>query len=837
MNKQLISIISITFSIVLAIGAWLYFSKIDDKRINPILAVPDNMALAIETDNSHQRLKQLSNPEFMEILLMNENLRNNYQNLLYLDSLIQENSIISNWFNTGKAVYSIHTFENASSGILLSLQTLEDVDPELAQEFFQRHFPGRFKVSKRKFVNEQLYDFTDFKSNFSFTIGFRNKLMFFSPNGNLVELAIVKVGQLNNTQIAEDKLSFVRKNGNGILFHINYKLLGKLIKNQTQAQLALPFDIIGDFAERAAYEVEIEEEELLLKGAAITHETNFQFLDLLNAQAPIKNNLTEQLPAGLNYAFVIGFNGYRNWHKNVQEYLMSKGLHQKYKSYADSIEKNFQIKFVEKLPSYFNKHVALLSSNEPGLWKDSCYVLAIELSESEKALALLTQMEAAWKLKNVSDSIENKSDSAYLTNQCHLGDVFKYYFTDLFEGFSADYYIYHAGYIYFANNPKILKRFQEKWRSKKLLIDEPNYNAFAKKMVSASNLELSIYNDHAPKYALNFLTEDWLNLINRNMGTFKRAQYTSIQFAGSNDKVFATQCNIRFNTNKPEKNEQIWEIQIDTGLVIAPFIVQNANLLSAVVLIQDLKNQLYMIDREGKELWKYKLDGPILSDIKELDIYKNGRKYYAFNTSKQIYLIDENGKNLAGWPAWIPTGTKYPVAIIDPNQDKNFIFVATGQYYKVSAFSAQGRLLPGWNPKEVYPNLVQTLTYLRFHGQGLLAALNEQGYISYYTMQSKSFNGIPKDSSITFIRAVIAQKDTGTINILAEDSIQSYQLEISSTRPLKQIINPTKPIKAAETIYPIPVFGPVLKGNIFNEADEWMIFADEANKLKMYHLR
>jgi hypothetical protein len=224
MNKQLVSIISVTFSIVLAIGAWLYFTKIDDKRINPILAVPDNMALAIETDNSHQRLKQLSNPEFMDRLLMNETLLLNYQNLLYIDSLLQENAVISNWFNNGKAVYSIHAFENASSGILLSIQTLEDVDPDLIQEFFQKHFPARFKMSKRKFVNEELYDFTDFKSDYSFTIGFRNKLMFFSPNGNLVESAIVKIGQLNITQLSDDKLSFVRKNGNGILFHINYKI-------------------------------------------------------------------------------------------------------------------------------------------------------------------------------------------------------------------------------------------------------------------------------------------------------------------------------------------------------------------------------------------------------------------------------------------------------------------------------------------------------------------------------------------------------------------------------------------------------------------------------------
>ncbi len=839
MNKQLTSIISITFSVVLAIGAWLYFTKIDDKRINPILAVPDNMAIAIETEQSHQRLKQLDNPTFMDRLLMNENLLASYNQLLFLDSLLQENTTIANWFNSGKAVYSIHTFENASSGILLSLQTLEEVDPSMAQDFFQKHFPGRFKMSKRKFVNEQLYDFTDFKSDFSFTIGFRNKLMFFSPNGSLVESAIIKIGQLSSNPLLEDKLSFVRKNGNGMLFHVNYQNLSKLLKSQTQASLTLPFDIVGSFAERSMYEIELDDENILLKGAVITHQTNFQFLDLLNAQAPIKNNLLEQLPAGLNFSLTLGFNNYRNWHKNVQEYLLSKGLYRKYKGYADSLENTLQIKFVEKLPSFFNQHAALLSADEPGMWKDSSYVLAIEINEPSSVLVLFKEMANAYKVKMSQDtsSILRDSNFSYSDNACYLGDVFKFYFTDVFEGFNANYYVYHSGYLYFANNPKILQKFQDKWTQKKLLQFEPNYKSFAKKLVTSSNLELHIYNEHAPKYALNFLSEGWINTINRNMGSFKRAQYIALQFAGSNDKVFATQCYIRFNLSKPEKNEKVWEIPIDTGLAIPPTVVQHPIFFMPVIILQDLKHQLYMLDREGKLLWKRTLEGPIISAIQEVDIFKTGHKYLAFNTSKQIYIIDENGKDLAAWPVWIPTGTKFPVAIIDPNQDKNYIFIATGQFYKVSAFTTQGRLLPGWNPKEVWPNLVQTISYLSFNGQQLLAALNDQGYVSYFTLQAKNYTGIARDSSIRFTQVSITQKDTGTIAINGQDSLQTYQIEISSSKPKQINISPLKPSKEEIPNYPIPVFGPVLKGNIFNEADEWMIFADQAHMLKLYHLR
>jgi hypothetical protein len=837
MNKQFTSIISITFSIVLAIGAWLYFTKIDEKRINPILAVPDNMALAIETDQSSQRLKQLDNTTFMDRLLMNESLSTAFGQLLFVDSLLHENGDILNWFENGKAVYSIHTFENGTNGILLSLQTLDEVNPEIAENFFQKHFPGRFKMSKRKFVNEYLYDFTDFKANTTYTVGFRNKLMFFSPHGNLVEQAMVKLGQINYNQVVEDKLAFVRKNGNGMLFHFNYQNLGKLLKSQTSPLLDLPFTLVGNFAERATYEMELDDEDITLKGAALTHETKFQFLDVFNAQAPLKNTLTEQLPDGLNFSLTLGFNNYKSWSKNVQEYLLSKGLNRSYQAYADSIENTFTIKFVDKLAGYFQQHAAIISADEPGFWKDSTYAIAIEVNDQNNALALLSQLAQSRKLVEEKDSLMVDSVTYSQIHPCYLGDLFKYYFTDVFEGFTANYYTYHNGYIYFANQAQLLQKFQVKWIANKLITEAPNYKAFAKKMVSSSNLELCIYNDHAPKYALNFVNENLMNLINRNMGSFKRAQYAAIQFAGSNDKVFATQCYVRFNLSKPEKNELMWEVPVDTALAIQPMVVQHPVMLTPVIMVQDLHHQLYMFDREGKQLWKRTLDGPILSKISELNVFKNGKKYLSFNTAKQIYLIDENGKDLAGWPAWIPTGTKYPVAIIDPIGDFNYQFVATGIYYKVSAFNAQGRLLPVWNPKEVWPNLVQTVNYLTYNGQTLLAALNEQGFVSYYTLAGRAFTEIPKDSGLFFVSATFQQKDTGTFIISAKDSLQSYEIEISSSKGKKlQIVAKPSNQPTPET-YPVPVFGPALKGNLFNEADEWLIFADEQQRLKLYHLR
>ncbi|MFY8189875.1 MAG: hypothetical protein ACOVK9_02835, partial [Bacteroidia bacterium] len=60
MNKQLLSILSLVFSLVLALAIYLYFDQIEDKNLRPINIVPDNYAVILESNASRVHLKTLS---------------------------------------------------------------------------------------------------------------------------------------------------------------------------------------------------------------------------------------------------------------------------------------------------------------------------------------------------------------------------------------------------------------------------------------------------------------------------------------------------------------------------------------------------------------------------------------------------------------------------------------------------------------------------------------------------------------------------------------------------------------------------------------------------------
>ncbi len=910
MNKQLLSILSVVVSIAIALGIYVYFAQIEDKNIKPIQIVPENAAIIIESNSTGQDLKSLFALTFMERLLGNEKVASFYRQISKYDSLINQNETLSEWFRKGQATYSFHCFDNKMLGFFMAVQTQKEVDVKNALDFFQLHFPNQYKMSKRRFFNDEVFDFTDFKDGTHFTIAFKSKLMLFSPNGSLVEMALIKIGKQINEPINENKLSFVKNSGNGLNLYFNFNNLPAFMQSYCNDSYQNAFSMLGNFGEKVIYNVEADDEELFLKGAAQTHEANFQYLDLLNAQAPIQNNLRDLLPDNINFAYTFGYNGYNSFYKNVNEYLLSRKLFLPYKAYLDSVEKQLQYSFTNKFASKIGNHAALFSIDEPGLWKDSCYITAVEIVDESGMATLLSEMERSVQRKYASDTTAIKIDSANQDiSKAYFGDAFKFYFTDLFEGMEAHYYVKNNGYYFFANNPIILKVLKEKWRSEKLLVKQDFYKNFSNKLSPNSNLEILILNEHAPKYAINFLNNNWFSIINQNMGTIKRAHYMGIQFAGSNDKIFATQIYTHFNITKAEKTEKIWSIPLDSDLVAQPQVLYNYSIGSQVIMAQDAKMQLYMIDREGKVLWKQKIDDKIISKFEEINIFNNGKRQWVFNTAHYIYVIDDLGKNLSGWPVWIPTGTTFPISVFDPNNDRNYQIFATGNYFKISAFNQQGRLIPSWNPKDIWPNLKSTIGIFKFGGQQVYYGLNERGKIQFLNSAAKPFDQIKIDSNFTFLDVKIESIDTGQINITALDTNQIIRINYYTTKtaiiniiPAKQFrsfnisknevsqtsyllfgnnnialidqnansllekkatYNPGAQIQwafigngykliyqdsLAKTLnienskgeaykpFPMKVESPFAIGNLFNEADNWLVFAN-GNQLNLYRIK
>jgi hypothetical protein len=113
------------------------------------------------------------------------------------------------------------------------------------------------------------------------------------------------------------------------------------------------------------------------------------------------------------------------------------------------------------------------------------------------------------------------------------------------------------------------------------------------------------------------------------------------------------------------------------------------------IVVQDVKNNLYQITKDGKVLWKKQLDGKILGNIEQIDLYKNGKLQLAFATPKRVYVIDRNGKDVSPYPLKFNDAITQPLSVFDYDNKKDYrLLVCQGK--ALLMYDKQGKTVRGF---------------------------------------------------------------------------------------------------------------------------------------------
>ncbi|MCK6610805.1 MAG: hypothetical protein L6Q78_07165 [Bacteroidia bacterium] len=773
MNKQLLNLLSIIGAVAVALVIYLYFFRMGDKRIQPALIVPESAFLVLESSQSSNVLNDLKQLDIVKILQRNEDIADFMGQISMLDSLFKTTASGANWFESGEAVFSFHAFPNQTQGFFMAVQTKKEVQSKQIEKLVSRVYPGRFQLTRRKFSGNVVWDFNDFGGSQNFSVAWKSGLLLFSFDGSLVEQALYKLVNLNPENSNRESSQMLMNASRELSIYINYKIAPDFLRS---ISLDSSTSAIGNFAEKGFYEVESSDDELLLKGAAITSESDFQFLDLFNAQKPIENNMLDAYPSNTVYSMHFSINDYQKWIPNLNEYLYSIARFRTYETFKDSLEYLYQKGMYRKITGTIGSSFGLMALQENGIWQDSSRVVYFDLIDPNGFSRQMDEIRNIRKQKSIADSLEIlASDTSSRIHPFYLADYPKVLFGDLFEGEQLNHYVIHDNRVYLSSHYQVLERLLQRMERGELLKENQLFKKLRKRMVQKSNIEMLVNADIAPRFMLGYLNEKWYGMVARNMAAYRKAGMIGIQFGGSIDKIFPAQIAFSFQEGKTDKTEKLWEINLDTLLLENPWSVYSPERSSQVVLALDAKNQLYMIDESGHILWKKGLEAPIISPVVEIDLFKNGKAQYLFNTSRYVYIIDESGKNIPGWPVWIPTSTEYPLCLTQLNEARDPGIFAVGRYYKLSAWNQQGLLIGPWNPLSIYPNIKSGLVAIEAEGKKQLVAFNEKGNFSRYSL-SGNFLGTCWADSISYLKGLVYQKDTGNLQLVVSDSLAVYQL-------------------------------------------------------------
>jgi hypothetical protein len=174
----------------------------------------------------------------------------------------------------------------------------------------------------------------------------------------------------------------------------------------------------------------------------------------------------------------------------------------------------------------------------------------------------------------------------------------------------------------------------------------------------------------------------------------------------------------------------LWKTPLEAEAITTPVVLQAAG--RAAVLVQDAKNQLYCLEVDGDVRWRRQLPGPLLSTVHGIDYFGNGNLHFLFNTAESIWVIDEEGNDLEGYPFRLQTRATNGVAVADFDGNKRysfFIACANGNVYGYDQF---GRPLQGWNPQAAQGRITHPLLHFQRADKDFICALNAAGRLSVY---------------------------------------------------------------------------------------------------------
>lgn len=185
--------------------------------------------------------------------------------------------------------------------------------------------------------------------------------------------------------------------------------------------------------------------------------------------------------------------------------------------------------------------------------------------------------------------------------------------------------------------------------------------------------------------------------------------------------------------------------QFTGKLIVKPKLVKNHKNNQWEVLIQDSASFISLLDNSGELLWTDSLGENIMTDIYQVDFYKNRKLQYLFATDTTLHIIDRNGVEIEGYP--ISTGKVKirDLFLIDYDKSRNYRFLTSDYSGHLYMRNKEGELLDGWNPLSIDSEISDQVFHVRVRGKDRIVIGLSNGLIQLRNRRGELQDGFPFD--------------------------------------------------------------------------------------------
>ena len=455
-----------------------------------------------------------------------------------------------------------------------------------------------------------------------------------------------------------------------------------------------------------ASSTEVKSDVLLFDGTFMA-DKNLYFYELLQNQKPSISEIKNSFPESVSSFFQLSISDYVAFHLDAKAEIAQLNQLPTFEKGIENINKKYKTDLDESFKSWIGDEIGSCTISDK---KDVIYFV----KNKDKIASGLFFNEL-----NRIDSLQKNinSSSVFYRNYkfipINIQDFLNFAFGNILYKAPKQYTVLIDNYQLFSSSVTILKIFIDDYLSKGKLNNDTKYLKFSDQMSDESSFT---YFSSGQEFSKN--KESKISL--------------AVQFVANAEGVnsyFQLSLKNKVSSNSTS-GDPIWKLKIGSDVQIKPVIVENEN-KDRNLIIQDTKNQLYLISKAGKIKWKINVNASIISEIRQIALPNSMQSAFLFNTIDKIYLIDINGQNLDGFPIRLGFSATNSLSLFDYNSTKEFrIFVAG--LNTISAFTIEGKSIPEWNNKIVKGEYTQAIKHLRILGRDYIFAATKNGTFYFF---------------------------------------------------------------------------------------------------------
>ncbi len=794
LKKVLIGISSLII-ILSAYFGYRYIKKQQLPDFDTYKAIPIDAAIIIESANFIEKIAEIRKEnKIWEELVLFPAVKQFDSDLEYIANLPGKNQIIQDLIKDNQIVISAHKIGKANLEFLFLVRMHNFRDKKFILQLITSLLSSENNVSSRDYNNTKIYNVktADKELHFSFYKG----ILIYSSSSILVENSI---RQSEAEKSIFDDRGFVKvqktagRNVDANIY-LNLARFNEIVSfalNNKQKSVISKFSNLGNWAE---LDINLKDDAVLLNGFTFSNDSLNNYLNIFLKQEPVDHKMNSILPSNTALFLSLGISNIDQYLKDYKSYLEKEGKINKYQLQIDLYKNKYAIDLEQFFKEHLDEEIGLVVTDEPNdNFEDNTYIIMRTRGKSITENKLNEIISKIAETNNVNKSrfineIRIDKETKYKVYSLPFNNVFRTFFGNVFPEFKNQHATFIDNFIIIGSSKKSVSKFIHSNILHKTLDNDMKFEQFTNYLSSKSNFYFYTNMFRSPKYIAELLNPNLKKGLNQNIKSFRKFQALAVQLQQNNGMIY-NNLYLQYVSELKEEAVTVWESHLDASMDFKPILVINHYTKENEIIIQDLNNKIYLINKVGRILWKLQLNEKINSEIYQVDFYKNGKLQFLFSTKNKIHLIDRNGNYVERYPVKLRSPSTTGLAMFDYNKTLDYRILIPCKNKNVYLYNLEGNLVNGWKFGQTDKHVttpvqhfrINTNDYLVFADKYRVYILNRRGEerIHIKNQFSKSFNNnfiLETGNSNTNPRFVTTDTSSLVKMIYLDGTVKSKQI-------------------------------------------------------------